>query len=296
MDDLPVAVIDNTISGSVTTSTVNYVTADQLGTPRAVTNGAGTTIWAWAYQGNPFGEQQPISTTGYVLNLRFPGQYYDAETGTNYNMFRTYEPATGRYLQSDPIGFSGGINIYTYGSGSPLNAFDSLGLACNARGCWDTPQEVAYANAGNYRDYYATACGNGDPYACRAGEVAADADVPGIRGPLTHITNFKLRASLHKNLPAMPCDLANQIVDQKMDDIRRGLAQARVAQLAGASEEDPLMVTKSAISDFHHQVFAQNGADPDVFGGDLWDSMHGETISGLLGDRYDWCSSPSCRP
>lgn len=58
---------------------------------------------------------------GYVLNLRYPGQYYDAETGTNYNMFRTYEPATGRYLQSDPIGMFGDQwNTYVYGRNSPL--------------------------------------------------------------------------------------------------------------------------------------------------------------------------------
>ncbi|OOG55630.1 hypothetical protein B0E48_13455 [Rhodanobacter sp. C03] len=125
---LPVAVIDNTINGSVTSSTVNYVTADQLGTPRAVTNSAGTVIWSWAYQGNPFGEQQPTSTTGYVLNLRYPGQYYDAESGTNYNLNRTYESATGRYLQSDPIGLAGGISTYAYVGGNPLDGLDPLGL------------------------------------------------------------------------------------------------------------------------------------------------------------------------
>jgi RHS repeat-associated protein len=127
--DLPVAVIDNTINGSVTTSVVNYVTADQLGTPRAVTDGTGMVIWSWAYQGNPFGEQQPTSTTSYVLNLRYPGQYYDAESGTNYNMYRTYEPATGRYLQSDPFGLDGGITTYAYVGSSPLSHWDPLGLA-----------------------------------------------------------------------------------------------------------------------------------------------------------------------
>ncbi|HEY0199868.1 MAG TPA: RHS repeat-associated core domain-containing protein [Rhodanobacter sp.] len=144
MDDIPVAVIDNTAVGSVTTSTVSYVTADQLGTPRAVTNGAGTTIWAWAYQGNPFGERQPTSTSGYVLNLRYPGQYYDAETGTNYNMFRTYEAATGRYLQSDPIGLQGDISTYAYVGGNPLSYTDPLGL-------WEwpsLPQGFVNASAG----------------------------------------------------------------------------------------------------------------------------------------------------
>lgn len=128
LGDIPVAVIDNTINGSVTTSTVNYVTADQLGTPRAVSDNAGTMIWSWAYQGNTFGEQQPTSSTSYVLNLRFAGQYYDAETNTNYNMFRTYEPATGRYLQSDPIGLGGGISTYGYVNSNPLAAVDPTGL------------------------------------------------------------------------------------------------------------------------------------------------------------------------
>ncbi len=128
LGNLPVAVIDNTISGSVTTSTVNYITAGPLVAPRAVTDGSGTLLWSWAYQGNPFGEQQPTSTTGYVLNLRYPGQYYDAESNTNYNMFRNYEPATGRYLQSDPIGLAGGISTYAYVGGDPLDYIDLLGL------------------------------------------------------------------------------------------------------------------------------------------------------------------------
>jgi RHS repeat-associated protein len=128
LDGIPVAVIDNTINGGVTTSTVNYVTADQLGTPRAVTDGTGTVIWSWAYQGNPFGEQQPTSSTGYVLNLRFPGQYYDAETGTNYNYFRTFDPPSGRYLQPDPMEQAAGPSLYAYTGDDPLGHTDPLGL------------------------------------------------------------------------------------------------------------------------------------------------------------------------
>jgi len=64
-----------------------------------------------------------------VLNLRYAGQYFDAETGTNYNLNRTYEAATGRYLQSDPTGLSGGISTYAYVKNSPLMYSDPLGLA-----------------------------------------------------------------------------------------------------------------------------------------------------------------------
>lgn len=125
---LPVAVVDNTINGSTITSVVNYVTADHLDTPRAVSNSAGTVIWSWAYKGNPFGEQAPTSTTGYTLNLRYPGQYFDVETGLNYNGNRYYDSTSGRYLQSDPIGLAGGISTFGYVGGNPLSNIDPLGL------------------------------------------------------------------------------------------------------------------------------------------------------------------------
>ncbi len=126
LGDMPVATVDTTGS----TSVVNLVIGDGLGTPRAVVNDAGTTIWSWAYVGNPFGEQQPASTTGYVLNLRYPGQYYDAETGLSNWGYRSYEAATGRSLQSDPIGLFGGQpSTYAYVDNQPLTYEDLLGLA-----------------------------------------------------------------------------------------------------------------------------------------------------------------------
>jgi RHS repeat-associated protein len=60
--------------------------------------------------------------------LRFPGQYADRETNLNYNYFRDYDPAIGRYIQSDPIGLEGGINTYGYGDGKPTMLDDPFGL------------------------------------------------------------------------------------------------------------------------------------------------------------------------
>jgi RHS repeat-associated protein len=124
MAGLPVAVVDT--SGS--TNTISYVHADGLGTPRVITDASGTTQWQWSYQSNPFGEQQPTSNTGYIFNLRFPGQYYDAESRLAYNLYRNYDASIGRYAQSDPQGLSAGASTYGYTHSSPLMRTDPYGL------------------------------------------------------------------------------------------------------------------------------------------------------------------------
>jgi RHS repeat-associated protein len=125
MDGMPVGIVDHTGS----TTAVNFVHADGLGSARVVTNSTGAVLWQWAYAGNPFGEKAPVSSTGYTLNLRFPGQYFDAESGLSYNLNRDFEAAAGRYVQSDPIGLAGGMSTNAYGEGNPLSFGDPLGLA-----------------------------------------------------------------------------------------------------------------------------------------------------------------------
>jgi RHS repeat-associated protein len=69
-----------------------------------------------------------LSRTKIPYNLRFPGQIYDSQAGLQQNYFRDYDPAVGRYVESDPIGLDGGINIYAYVTDNPVNRLDLLGL------------------------------------------------------------------------------------------------------------------------------------------------------------------------
>jgi RHS repeat-associated protein len=83
---------------------------------------------AWRAIYDPFGGASVDVASTAVLNVRFPGQYYDQETGLHYNYFRYYDPDTGRYITSDPIGLDGGLNTYIYVNANPLRFTDPRGL------------------------------------------------------------------------------------------------------------------------------------------------------------------------
>ena len=113
---------------------VYYLHADHLNTPRMVTDAANQVVWRHLPTTEPFGSSAPEEDPDndgnpFTLNLRFPGQYFDRETNLHYNYFRDYDPGTGRYVQSDPIGLRGGINTYTYVEGNPISRIDPKGMA-----------------------------------------------------------------------------------------------------------------------------------------------------------------------
>ena len=118
LDGRPLARIDND-------SQIYYYHVDHLGTPQSMSDAAGTTVWKADYE--PFGKAN-VKVNTVENNLRFPGQYYDRETGLHYNYFRDYDPGTGRYVEADPIGLEGGLNVYGYVDGNPLSYVDQLGL------------------------------------------------------------------------------------------------------------------------------------------------------------------------
>tara|TARA_R110002095_G_scaffold77366_2_gene66420 strand:+ start:1059 stop:5732 length:4674 start_codon:yes stop_codon:yes gene_type:complete len=121
LNGAPLAQIDDVSSSDV----VTYLHTDHLGTPRYGTNTSGAQLWAW--DSDAFGVGTPTGSV--TVNLRFPGQYFDAESGLHYNWNRYYNPETGRYTSSDPIGLVGGLNTYLYALAHPVMFVDPEGTS-----------------------------------------------------------------------------------------------------------------------------------------------------------------------
>jgi RHS repeat-associated protein len=115
--DLPLAIAE--------TTTLTMVHADHLGRPTRMTDAARATVWQATWK--PWGEIHTLSGT-LTQNLRYPGQYFQIETGLHYNHHRNYDPITGRYTQPDPLRFVDGPAIYAYAKSSPFMYTDRTGL------------------------------------------------------------------------------------------------------------------------------------------------------------------------
>jgi RHS repeat-associated protein len=118
----PLWLADRSLSGEWTAHVYHN---DHLWTPQRLTALDGAVTWS--------GRSEAFGLTVAVVDaidnpLRFPGQYWDGDSGLDYNRFRDYRPSAARYAQADPVGLIGGINIFAYANQNPLMAFDELGL------------------------------------------------------------------------------------------------------------------------------------------------------------------------
>ncbi len=103
-----------------------FVFTNHIGVPIRVEDDRTKVVWQARV--TPYGQVNILDHSQITMPLRFPGHYHDVETGLHYNRFRYYDPVLGRYIQSDPLGLEGGVNLYSY-STNPLVEVDLSGLA-----------------------------------------------------------------------------------------------------------------------------------------------------------------------
>jgi RHS repeat-associated protein len=118
--DLPLSVVANV----ATTPVLYQVHTDHLGRPVRMTDAAKAAVWQATWK--PWGEPQSITGTQ-ANDMRFPGQWFQIETGQAYNWNRHYDPVTGRYTQPDPLRFVDGPSVYQYARSTPFVKSDRDG-------------------------------------------------------------------------------------------------------------------------------------------------------------------------
>ena len=119
LGDRPLAVLEG--------GQLYHLHLNQVGRPDMATDAAGNVVWQASFY--PFGgiHQVTIDTGALTQNLRFPGQWFQAETGLHQNWHRDYDPTLGRYLQADPLGLVDGPSVYGYALQSPMAYIDPKG-------------------------------------------------------------------------------------------------------------------------------------------------------------------------
>jgi len=100
--------------------------ADGLGSITEMTNQSGTVVQRYAY--SSFGKIESQLSPNFLQSYTYTARELDAETGLYYYRARYYDGSMGRFLQNDPIGFSGGINLYGYVGNNPVGRIDPYGL------------------------------------------------------------------------------------------------------------------------------------------------------------------------
>ncbi len=140
--------LNGRLIGRITGGQFQSIHDDQVGRPEAITDSSGIVVW----RARNFAFDRTVTVANTTpLNLGFPGQYYDAESGLWNNGFRDYSPALGRYVESDPLGQAAGVNTYAYVGGNPLSNVDPLGLdffgKCLAQSYLDQYGDDAWGHA-----------------------------------------------------------------------------------------------------------------------------------------------------
>ncbi|MES9826418.1 MAG: RHS repeat-associated core domain-containing protein [Candidatus Thiodiazotropha endolucinida] len=204
----------------------------------------------WEAERKPFGERT-VTTVQIEMPLGFPGQYFDEESGNYYNYFRDYDPSTGRYLQSDPIGLEGGLNTYAYVRGNPLRYIDIYGLEP-----WDWD-------------------GQGDTSMCRYYDEQAqrypDCNYYKKAADICRGNNFFVNRAVNTGLSVAWA--SGGLVDSQstvLNNVRQVLIWEDVARRQEGNTDADSCVCGNDIDRYHNFAFEFSGMPPWSYGGNNW--------------------------
>ena len=266
----PFAFIDyDGVDADPTSGFRRYVFADQVGRPVCVQDDDGHTLWRARL--DPYCRIEVDPESQLVLNLRWPGHYYDVETGLHYNRHRYYSPELCRYIQVDPRDIDGGLNVYAYSS-RPLDEVDLDGLAPCPKKPMISPapdsEEFRAAKAEadrvekEMRDAIATAVKNGEMHPLDAAGVTMAAMVIVRKDPAG---SFEVVVSANRNPEGLPIRVQEAMGDNRVighgDDrpppIRQGDEDWRY------SRENPRTGNEEPSTHNHAEQRALRSADCD---------------------------------
>lgn len=250
LGDIPVATLRPNGSGGIN---VFYIHTDHLNAPRKISQPTTGTL-AWRWDSDPFGATAPNQNPGglgtFTYNLRLPGQYYQAETGLNYNWLRDYDSLAGSYIESDPIGLRGGINTYAYVNSNPMGWTDPFGLkAWDLNGIGDTGvcQYYDEASQQTHCKFY----------------LAAAAICRGMKWDVNALLDMGIATAWMRGT-------TNASEAAIYNAIRNGLIESdRAARKAAGQVGCDGCVKGNVIDAYHDRVFTQNGLSPFWYGGNL---------------------------
>jgi RHS repeat-associated protein len=120
--------------GETISGTSYFFTNDHLGSTREMTNSAGSIVWQQSF--DPYGVASTV-VSATPADFGFAGYYLHSRSGLNLSATRAYSPVLGRFINRDPIGESGGVNLYEYVGNNPMSWTDPLGLQY-----WPDPQST----------------------------------------------------------------------------------------------------------------------------------------------------------
>jgi RHS repeat-associated protein len=182
--------------------TFHAIVSDLVGSPTELVAPDGTI--AWRGVGRLWGRSVATAAEpGVDCPLRFPGQYFDAETGLHYNVHRYYDPDTAAYLTPDPLGLAPATNDHAYVP-NPLVWLDPLGLA----GCTTTVYRTQRAGGHSERvlvdaDGNVTITGDNMLHVNMSGDIAHS---EAFRGPESQIVAFDVPTSYVDQVRAAAID------------------------------------------------------------------------------------------